>query len=420
MTSPNRSQQGAPSGAPSRGQKKTKKPRKKKETKTTRHQITTRASASQYCLPSSSSSAQGGISATQRKSKYTVHPCHISHVLSVTNRAYNLALADRTRANYSTVVRNYTQFCSSLGFNPFPCSSLPVANFLAHYVISLGHSARSIPNILTALKDTELSHHGSWLTLSEEHFVDRVHRGLLKYDRRPVLRKLPLTLSVLTRMRDHLDLSQLPALQFFSMVFLAHDGLLRFSELYYLRLQDVLWKNLSVSNLEAQICIRISKTTTTIPYDPQDPYCNVHIELYFDKHGQPFCAAHYLRLYWISMGFDSICHSHPDASLFPRFKGPALAERLHVPTPKSRYLKILHSVLLAAGIDPSQYSGHSGRSGGATDLFHGQASAINIQRQMRSRSDAYLLYCRDNIEKRSEDISSAFNRVLVSGSQGIN
>ncbi len=197
------------------------------------------------------------------------------------------------------------------------------------------------------------------------------------------------------------------------MALVSHDALLRYSELHNLRLIDVEWLNLTPAGLSAKICIRISKTTTTVPYEPDDPYANVVIKLYTNSLSQPFCAAHYLRLYWIQMGFDSLSQSDPQAFLFPRFQGLQLAAGLTTATPKSRYLKILHSLLVAAGIDPSRYSGHSGRSGGATDLFQGNASLRNIQLQGRWHSDAFLLYIRDNLVDRAEDIFSAFHKAAL-------
>lgn len=101
----------------------------------------------------------------------------------------------------------------------------------------------------------------------------------------------------------------------------------------------------------------------------------------------------------------------PDTPLFPRVSGGTVASiDWSVRVNKQDWVQSwLRPLLLQAGYNPTLYSGHSFRSGGATDLF-----AVGVPPRLiqgRWKSDAFWLYVRDNPELRCASIAAAFEEV---------
>jgi hypothetical protein len=63
-------------------------------------------------------------------------------------------------------------------------------------------------------------------------------------------------------------------------------------------------------------------------------------------------------------------------------------------------------------LDPRQYSGHSFRAGGATDLFTARVPYNIIKKFGRWKSDAAMKYYRDELDI-SNSVASAFGRSNV-------
>jgi hypothetical protein len=62
----------------------------------------------------------------------------------------------------------------------------------------------------------------------------------------------------------------------------------------------------------------------------------------------------------------------------------------------------------------SEFTGHSFRSGGATDLFHGDCRPHTIRLQGRWLSDAIYIYIRDCPIRRAQEVGQAFARAYTS------
>jgi hypothetical protein len=68
----------------------------------------------------------------------------------------------------------------------------------------------------------------------------------------------------------------------------------------------------------------------------------------------------------------------------------------------------LKTKLQAAGHRPANFSGHSFRSGGATDLWKAGTRPLIIKRAGRWLSEVYRLYIRDNPEATAAEIARGF------------
>jgi len=76
----------------------------------------------------------------------------------------------------------------------------------------------------------------------------------------------------------------------------------------------------------------------------------------------------------------------------------------------SWYRKHLKRLVASIGLDPSLYSGHSGRAGGATDLFNSNVAYSFIKLFGRWKSDVVLGYYREKSGMHSA-IKSAFSYI---------
>ena len=79
-------------------------------------------------------------------------------------------------------------------------------------------------------------------------------------------------------------------------------------------------------------------------------------------------------------------------------------------SPHRRIKKVVQLI----GLDPSSYSNHSLRAGGATDLFVARVPYSIIKKMGRWKSDAALLYYRDEEDVRLA-VAEAFSRMSCMG-----
>jgi hypothetical protein len=174
-----------------------------------------------------------------------------------------------------------------------------------------------------------------------------------------------------------------------TMSFVGHDGLLRSGELCSgLLRKDVIWGN--ASRTWCLIYLARSKCNRTGggEWIRLDDYGGVN-------------AVVLLREWWDTTGEEL----GPEDPLFPSLRGrrsvfvPGRTRSSISTTWLRRFIK---AAVCWVGLDPSVYSGHSLRAGGATDLFVAGVPYHCIKRKGRWLSDAAMLYYRD-----MEDVDAA-------------
>lgn len=193
---------------------------------------------------------------------------------------------------------------------------------------------------------------------------------------------------------QHLDTRQPDQRLFALTIAVGHNGLLRGAELHSgLRVEDFVWLS-----GDREVQLRLARTKTHRAGPP--------LTVSYHRHEGP-CAYEALRR-WFT---DYRLWDRPRAYVFPRVSrtGGRVSLDFHHPLSRDMWNRDLKRHFAAAGLDPLQYSGHSLRAGGATDLFTAGTPYPVIKKAGRWKSDAALQYfrARDHV---AAEVAAAFGR----------
>lgn len=285
--------------------------------------------------------------------------------------------------------RRFTLFCNRHRLRAFPVSFITVGMFCVDHC-KRGCTSRTIKDILWALGRHSRLHLLPWLSPREEALLRDTRRGLAKHDHSVPKRKLPVTIEVILAVAAATDVRVPGAYMIIVMMMVAHDALLRGRELVALNVLDITWSAKGPS-------IRIIKSKS----NKEGPAEYVLIP-FFDAPHQSNAAAHHLKI-WM----ETMLPAQPDTPLFPAANGTRMS--------KSIFQALARNRLAAAGYATNQYSAHSFRSGGATDLYHNNCRPLYIKFQGRWKSDAYIIYIRDNPSKTTAEVAKAFTASAIAG-----
>ena len=304
------------------------------------------------------------------------------------------SLAPETQKCYASQARNYSLFCQAWGIDPFPLSATSLALYFCNYV-QRGNSPNSIPSILSALNRVSAGFMFPEMAKSDKFLLDNVIAGLHRLKPSPPVEKAPITLDLLHQLASHIVVTDPLEGMFLVLAFTAHDALLRFSEFSVLKFSDIAIID------DDHIALTIQKSKTSL----------VPVVLYLRSY-TPLCAVSLLRAYLLRHA--DFFHQFPSSYLFPiQFEG------LPAQTPMTRYKfhLVLRSLLARSGVPDvhnNNYSGHSFRSGGATDLWRGKCRPLILKKQGRWLTDAAHIYIRDHLESLSDESAIAFQSVCNS------
>ena len=119
----------------------------------------------------------------------------------------------------------------------------------------------------------------------------------------------------------------------------------------------------------------------------------------------PFSGVRLLRLWWRRRDFG------PDlqALVFPAIQA-STGKCTGQPASDTFFREALKGAVASVGKNPEDFSGHSARAGGATDLFASGAPYPIVKAAGRWKSDVACLYNRDDMEVAAA-IARGFNRV---------
>jgi integrase len=324
-----------------------------------------------------------------------------------------LLLEDKTRAfhhasrepgthrNVDRFVRYYEELCAARHRVPWPADPFDVACFLVKYCVDL-ESVASLSNALSAIRVTARERCGQTWNPAEEWYLKRVRRGLRKRYRARVKRKRPITQDILLRLLRASDLSSLADAQMLTLGFLAHNACLRLKEVRDLHWSDISW----VLGKDGQptavvLTIRVSKAR----YEEAEETVRIP---FFRVRGRAICAA---QLLWLYMHDGRVLHrqnGEGEAFLFPSLRSKSAQTRI----PRSQIVdkRGWFTLRLAKlGFEDGQFSGHSFRAGGATDLHTGNVPEVlgRLLGRWRSR-EAYLLYLRQDPQQQDVRVAAAF------------
>lgn len=276
----------------------------------------------------------------------------VSHLLA---NAY----APSTLSNYTSTFRRYLLLCAHFHLPPLPPTATTVGLLIGDH-FSVGNASTTIPSLLSHLKFYCYVFNSTWLSPRDIFLVRAIQRGFGKLRPHVPNRKLPLTLHLLHRLSTLIDASVPKRGQFLVMCFLAYETLFRYSELERLLLEDIEW----LPDDRLHVTLKRSKPNQTGP--PEHVYLSCRPGL---------CSVSLLRAYWIR---HRLSLAPPKSLLFPDLS-PRVPPGSRVPT-KVAFTAYLRRLLGQLGVfTPERYSGHSFRSGGATDLWQSGFDLHTIQ-----------------------------------------
>jgi hypothetical protein len=197
----------------------------------------------------------------------------------------------------------------------------------------------------------------------------------------PARQKLPVTHSIMQRIYAVLfPTTDIDNIMLWSAFTLAYFGLFRASEVtvtsqwchssHYLQIEDV---QIFSDHVGTYMTVRLKRSKTDVE--------NRGTTVYIGCSQTTVCAVCAMRLY-----LQVRVKNKPSLPLFVFSSGQALTKQLF-----SKHLRLL---LQQAGVDPTNYSGHSLRSGGATDAALSGLADWEIKLAGRWSSEAYQRYIR--------------------------
>ena len=233
-----------------------------------------------------------------------------------------------------------------------------------------------------------------WLEEHDKEKLKDLIRELRYRDYTEIHRKRALTLSHLNPIINQLDLDNIIDLHLATAMMFGHDGLMRSGEILSgLRTSDVLW---NADRNAFQVKVKRTKTTRT----------GEGVWIGFQDYGG-INSVTLMKLYYSKMGY----WGKINEVLFPaKRRFSKIRFNYNVTASKEWFRRSIQKLCNNVGLDGKQYSGHSLRAGGATDLFLAGVPYYIIKKMGRWSSDAALIYFRKD-EEVIKLVCKAFKRM---------
>lgn len=328
-------------------------------------------------------------------------PQRAARLESVTSYFKHRAWENRTHSNRASAVRSYEDCCTSNAIPSEPVSYKSLAFFAVTYRLR-GNKHSSLKGTISNIKTHFESEGLPWLSPQDLRHFKQVMRGLSKFNPSPVHRKRPITKAILHRMLLFTDLSNAKDLQTMTMAWLAHDALLRGAELFKLRVKDIRWLRPSSFTSKPPRCTIIVEGSKCNKDGPAE---HVHIIAYGS-----ISAVHLLRQYFTRL---ELHHAKDHSQLFPLITrnkaGISKVKWAARHDKQDHFIPELRSIFAAAGFPiTTEFSGHSFRAGGATDLWDAGCPSEYIKRHGRWKSECFYIYIRTDPVAVATEVASYF------------
>ena len=328
-------------------------------------------------------------------------PSSLSAALSKFSTLQSAIASSKSARAKSRLAQRYVAFTESANLPAFPVSEQSIALFLIHFVLATEGSTKSLSTVLTALRQESALLMLPWLLPGAELSIARLVSQLKFEDTGDTLRKAPLQEHHLQSLLPLCDLTDAHDLLMVTILYLGHDGLLRAGEIVSgLRPRDVIWGPGRTS-----MSVRFARSKTHRTGGP--------FQVFFKDRPTPNAVS--LMRKW----FDLNKLDEPASAslqLFPR----RLSRARFLWSQPLSYDALVARVKRAAqmlGLDRADYSGHSLRAGGATDLFVARTPYYVIKKMGRWLTDSAMIYYRHE-EDVAIAVHRAFRRVADSTARG--
>ena len=291
----------------------------------------------------------------------------------------SLAFAESTRKNMQSHLNAYLSFCNNFIFRSFPLNVIVVSRYVS-YLAHVGRRFGTIQNHISSLKHFHQVY-GFSSGWEQQYFFRLIIKGTKRYLGMQATRKKAITPLMLHRMAFFFDLRIPLHAAMWALFLVAFFSFLRNSNLVVKNMRSVSSvKVLRCSHLilnENTAFLRIL-ATKTIQFAQRS--LNIPLPVIPGSILCPVAALHtHLKL-------NQVPASAPLFSV--RASDSESVQAITYP----QFSRFLARSLQAIGADPSEFSPHSFRRGGATFAFDCGLPAELIKLQGDWRSDAYLVY----------------------------
>lgn len=278
-----------------------------------------------------------------------------------------------------TQLRAYFLFCKTYDLPAFPVTEQVYWLYLA-FLVGYFSSYNSVNNYLSCLKQVNL-YLGADVTFFASAQINFLKQAAKRVLAKPVGRKLLITVDILLAIFKLLDFRHPFHVCMWTIFLVAFFSLLRKSNLVPTTIADVTSASAThlrisdVSFHQDHCTLHVHKTKTI-----QFRQRALEIVLPFIPHSV-LCPVSALKRHLRYVPAD------PEAPLFTIHTSTGFK-----PVTGYHFAKFLKSCIVRLGLDPTQYSPHSFRRGGATFAFHAGASPLFIKFLGDWSSDAYMVY----------------------------
>ncbi len=266
--------------------------------------------------------------------------------------------------NRLTQIKAYVLFCLHANVTVLPASVVNVCRYLVFLSRSI-KSYQTMKNYLDGVKFYHVSH-GHPNDIFDHQEIYLTMRALRKRLNSLPQQKLPITMNILADMHRHMDMGNLVHVFVWAAFLVAFFGFLRKANVVPPSARDFNCKeHLARSSFTKEstgYIATILKSKTN-----QFEECPLHIP-FLPIPGSPFCPV---------AALDRMFQLIPAPPSSPAFVVPHCGSLLTLT--HSSYTSYLQTFLRLAGINPSQYSGHSFRRGGCSFAAESEAPAHFLQ-----------------------------------------
>lgn len=278
-----------------------------------------------------------------------------------------------------SVGTRYAAWCLDKGLDAWPIRYHTLSEFIAHYVSKNNQSAKSLQNLISALKCYCVSTNKEWITVQDAYKINRLVKAFEYMDPHDNKIRLPATMDIILKVLDSMNQEVIEDRYFALMMLLMHNGMFRAGELFKgIKVRDIEWNE---ESQEVTFIIRRSKKNRKGRAE------RVTLRNYGDFSGYAALRA------WFE---EHNLWSDVDKYVFPYIE----RKRKNQPTrlnfnknaSYSRWEKDITRYFDAAQLPGNNYTGHSFRAGGATDLFLVNTSYPTIKKVGRWKSDSAMDY----------------------------
>lgn len=295
---------------------------------------------------------------------------------SFVSRLISCAHATSTQKNIAAHIRSYRTFCDLRALQSFPISVKSISLYVA-YLVAQKRAYGTVLNHISSLKHAhQLA--GSELTWSSDYRFQLLLRGAKRFLGAAVSRKSAMTPSILHAAFDLFNFSLPLHAAMWALFLVAFFTFLRKSNLVLDNPRQISPKVITRADLvftSSGANIHVS-ATKTIQCQQRSLILPIPV-----IPGSRLCPISALRRHF------ALNPGPVSAPLFSVSSGSGL-----VPITYKQFCAFLSRVMSTLNLDPSLYSPHSFRRGGATFAFDCHIPSEIIKLQGDWKSDAYLVY----------------------------